>query len=76
MSDGLHVNKYRFTAKFSDAVVSWALSVETEGGQKFQIPLRDGEEVPVLLSIFKGDAHVYFDPKESRLSTGWNVPGA
>lgn len=75
MSEGLHVKKYRFTAKFVDSIVEWAISVETDDGQKFRVPLRDGEEVPVLHGLLRADPHVYFDPQEFKLSTGWNNPG-
>lgn len=75
MSEGLHVNRFRVTAKFIDGIVEWAVSFETDDGQKFRVPVRDGEEIPILLNILQNDEQVYFDPQEFKLSTGWNNPG-
>ena len=70
-----HVNKYQVTAKFREGVVEWAFLLETDAGEHYTLPVRDGEEIPVLLDICRRDPTMYFDPRTQTLSTGWNDPG-
>ncbi len=69
------VKRYQFAASFSDGVVSWTFFVQTEDGETHAIPIRDGEEVPLLNEICRRDATIYYDPKSGTLRTGWNAPG-
>ncbi len=72
---GRAIQKYQFAARFTDGVVSWSCGLETDDGAKHELTLRDGEEVPVLQSILRHDATVYFDAKSGMLRTGWDRPG-
>ncbi|MBK8913491.1 MAG: hypothetical protein IPM64_02630 [Phycisphaerales bacterium] len=74
--DMQHVDKYQFVATLRETTVDWSLSLELEGGQKHTIAITDGAEVPLLLDLLRKDPSIYFDPKNRRLSTGWNSPGA
>ena len=70
-----HVDKYQVTATFREGVVEWAFLLETDGGEHYTLPVRDGEEIPVLLDICRRDPTIYFDQHTQTLSTGWNDPG-
>lgn len=74
MDGGAPVTHYQWLATFRDGVVEWRLGVQTSAGQHL-IPIRDGEEVPVLLDILRQDATVYFDAENGTLRTGWSTPG-
>jgi hypothetical protein len=76
MEPGLRVNKYQVTATFRAGIAEWRFAVETEDGQRHEWPVRDGEEIPVLLEIMRRDATVYYDPRTCTLTTGWNDPGS
>jgi hypothetical protein len=76
MEHGVAVNKYQVTARFREGIVEWALSLELENGEKHEIVIKDGSEIPVLLDMARRDATIYFDPQRQRLSTGWNDPGS
>ncbi len=69
------VKRYQFAASFSDGVVAWTFFVQTEDGETHAIPIRDGEEIPLLVQICRSDATIYFDPKTRTLRTGWSSPG-
>ncbi len=71
----LHVNKYAVAATFMDRVVGWKFIVETDDGARHEFPLRDGEEVPVLLDLCRHDETLFYDPASKTLSTGLNNPG-
>jgi len=49
--------------------------LETDAGEHYTLPVRDGEEIPVLLDICRRDPTIHFDPQAQTLSTGWNDPG-
>lgn len=49
--------------------------LETEDGERFATPIKDGEEAPILLDICRADASLFYDPQTQILSTGWNDPG-
>ena len=72
---GKAVEKYQFAAQITEGVVNWSFGVQTDDGEKYELTLRDGEEVPVLHAILRKDSTVYFDPKSGTLRTGWNLPG-
>lgn len=75
--DGLrHVEKYQFVAAIRETTVDWSLGIEVEGGERYLLPITDGAEVPILLDLFRRDPTVFYDPKNRRVSTGWNKPGA
>jgi len=76
MDAGQHVNKYQVTATFRGDVVKWRFVVETEDGEQHELPVRDGEEIPILLDLVRRDETVSFDPRTRLLSTGWNNPGS
>jgi hypothetical protein len=76
MGPGLNVDKYQITATFRGGVVEWHFAIETEDGQQHELPVRDGEEIPILLEIVKRDATLHYDPRSCSLSTGWNNPGS
>jgi hypothetical protein len=75
MDTGLPVARYQLIASLADSVVHWRLGLETDDGRRHEIALRDGEEVPILLDLLRGDKHVYFDERTRALRTGWNFPG-
>lgn len=76
MSGGAAVRKYQLGVTLRDGIAQWSLAVETDDGQRHVAPVRDGEEVPVLLDLLRHDKTVYYDPEQCLLRTGWNVPGA
>jgi hypothetical protein len=71
----LNVNKYCVSARVAGGVVEWTFSVETDDGERHDLPIRDGEEIPILLSLVQKDTEVFYDPHTKTLSTGWNDPG-
>lgn len=75
MSHGLPVSKYKVTAAIEGGVVLWSLGIETENGDRHEISVRDGEEIPILLAMAKGDGQIFYDAATGRLTTGWNDPG-
>lgn len=75
MDTGLPVARYQLLAVFVDGVIEWRLCMETDDGTRHVLPVRDGEEVPILLDLFRHDKAVYFDPNQRALRTGWNFPG-
>jgi hypothetical protein len=76
MDLGLPIKRYQVTAGFRDGVVEWSLHLETDDGERHQLIVRDGEEVPLLLEICRHDRSIYFDSERRVLRTGWNFPGA
>lgn len=72
---GEAVNKYAVNACFKQGTVTWTFSVETVGGDKHQMDVLDGSEIPLLLDMMRKDKLVYFDAATRTLSTGWNDPG-
>jgi hypothetical protein len=77
MSDaGEFVNKYSVAATFDGSAVSWSFRVQLANGERAEVKVVDGAEIPVLLDIVRSDRSVYFDPKTRTLSTGWNDPGS
>lgn len=72
---GEPINKYAVHATFKQGSVTWVFSVETAGGDKHQIEVLDGAEIPILLDLVRRDKTVYFDGATRTLSTGWNDPG-
>jgi len=75
MDGGSPVQKYQVTAAFKNGVVEWSFAVQTDDGERYSMPVRDGEEIPVLLDLLRRDKTVYFDVKTQSLRTGWNTPG-
>ena len=75
MELGRRVGKYQLTASFHQGLVAWTLTLETDGGERFALPIKDGEEVPILLDICQADASLFYDAETRTLSTGWNDPG-
>lgn len=69
------VRKYQVAATFKNAVVEWTFAVETEEGEKHFLPVRDAEEIPVLVDLCRNDPTVYFDEKTCTIRSGWNSPG-
>lgn len=75
MDTGLPVSRYQFLAALRDGVVEWRLALETDDGRRHELRLRDGEEVPILMELFKNDRSTYFDAGGAVLRSGWNFPG-
>lgn len=75
MEGGHAIQSYQFGASFRDGVVEWAFALKTDDGKQHVLRIRDGEEVPVLHALVRGDSTVYFDAKSQTLRTGWNTPG-
>lgn len=75
MAERLRVNKYQVAAVFKGGVLEWRWLLQTADGQSHELPVRDGEEVPVLLDIARREAPLYYDPQGKCLSTEWNQPG-
>jgi hypothetical protein len=75
MQTGHPVRKYQFSATLREGVVEWTFGVQTDDGVDHIVPIRDGEEVPVLRDICRHDGTIYFDGESRTLRTGWNVPG-
>ena len=76
MKLGEPVAKYRFSASFRDGIADWTFSLVTEAGQTHDVPIRDGDEIPLLLQMCRQDMTVFFDPKTLTFCTGWNTPGS
>ena len=72
---GLAVRKYEVRAQFEEGVVRWTFALQTEDGGKYEIDVRDGEEVPILMDLCKRDWTVFYDPQSKTFRTGWNTPG-
>lgn len=72
---GQPVRKYEVRARFEQDVVRWTFAFMTDDGEKHELPLRDGEEVPLLLDMCHRDWTVYFDSASKTFRTGWNTPG-
>lgn len=75
MTSGVLVERYQFLAQVRDGVVEWTVAVETQGGVQHVLPLKDGEEVPILADFLRRDRTMYFDPETRTLRTGWNPAG-
>ncbi len=75
MEGGQAIVRYQLLATFHDGAASWRLLLETKDNRSHDLTIRDGEEVPVLLELLRGDKSVYFDARTGTLGTGWNFPG-
>lgn len=75
MSSGQPVARYQVFATIIEGVVEWTFAIQTEDGERHNLQLRDGEEVPLLLDICRHDQTIYYDKESKVLRTGWNVPG-
>jgi hypothetical protein len=75
MERGQHVDKYQVAARFREGVIEWSVGLQTDSGERYTLSVRDGEEIPVLLDIFRRDPTIYFAPQTQTLSSGWNDPG-
>ena len=61
MDGGKLVSKYQFAAALGDGVVDWSFAVQTDDGRTHTLPIRDGEEVPILQDMCRGDLSVFYD---------------
>jgi hypothetical protein len=75
MDIGKPITRYQVYATIIEGVVEWTFAIETEGGERHNLQLRDGEEVPLLLDLCRNDRTMYFDKSSNVLRTGWNLPG-
>lgn len=75
MAGGQPIVRYQLLATITEGIVSWRLVLETKDNRQHEMPIRDGEEVPVLLELIRGDKSVFFDASSGTLGTGWNFPG-
>lgn len=75
MISGKPISKYQVAAKLRDGVVEWTFAVQTDDGQFHVLPVRDGEEMPILIQMCRDDNTVYFDAATGTLRSGWNSPG-
>lgn len=75
MVGGVSVERYQFLARIHDGVVEWSVGFETQGGTQHVLPLKDGEEVPVLADLLRRDPTMYYDAESGTLRTGWNATG-
>jgi hypothetical protein len=75
MEGGRPVKRYQVAARLRDGLVEWSFALETDDGERYVLPIRDGEEIPVLRDLCRRDPTVYFDPNSSTLRSGWNLPG-
>lgn len=75
MEGGNAVSRYQVAATFRDGVVEWALGLQLEDGERVILPIRDGEEVPILLDLCRRDSTIYYDPQTRTLRSGWGSPG-
>jgi len=70
------VQKYQLLAAFRERdALEWTLAVETGDGAEHRLPVVDGDDLPILLSLFDRGQTVYFDTEARVLSTDWNSPG-
>lgn len=75
MTSGVLVERYQFLSQIRDGVVEWTMSVEVQGGTQYVLPLKDGEEVPILADFLRRDRTMYYDAESKTLRTGWNPTG-
>lgn len=75
MDGGKAVQKYQFAATLRDGVVEWHLGLSLDSGERVVVPIRDGEEVPILMQLCRSDLSVYYDVSTRTLRSGWNTPG-
>lgn len=76
MAESRHVEKFQVQAVVRGGVIEWRLALGLEGGERVELPIRDGEEVPLLLDLLRRDQAVHYDPQTGQVSTGWSAPGA
>ena len=50
--------------------------VETANGERYDLDIIDGAEIPLLLDLVRSDRSVYYDPKTRTICSGWNDPGS
>lgn len=73
---GEFVNKYKVAASLRDSAVAWTFSVETANGERYDLDIIDGAEIPLLLDLVRSDRSVYYDHKTRTICSGWNDPGS
>lgn len=73
--NGNYVHKYRFSATVQPDYVSWKLSLQLDTGEHVEVPIRAGEEIPLLLELCRRDRSLFWNAQTRTLTTGWNDPG-
>jgi hypothetical protein len=75
MDTGIPVSRYQFQAAYREGILEWSLGLETNDSARHELRIRDGEEIPILMSILQTDKSVYYHAESKTLRTGWNFPG-
>lgn len=75
MDGGKAIQKYQFAATVKDGLIEWSLGLSLEGGERVVLPIREGEEIPILMQLCRGDLSIYYDPSTRTIRSGWNSPG-
>ncbi len=69
MSSAVRVIKYRVVAHLHAGIVEWTFGVELENGQRHDLLVKDGSDIPILLDLARREKALAYDADQGWLMT-------